>query len=377
MIGCCAPRAKIPQRKTGLLNAIVIEKWMPSVVQRGICRLVATLLIAASAAAFPAKAQVVVMGTQQIQPQLDSNPAGQAEAFKTTAVASGTVASISVYLDSGSVPNQLVVGLYTDVTGKPGALLTQGSVNAPTAGAWNIVTVPSVQVTAGASYWFAILSPAKAGTMKFRDKAGGGSSQTSASKTLTTLPTVWATGTVYSDGALSAYATASGSIQPILSVLPASLSFAYTQGGTVPVPGLLSITNTGTGTLSFTASTNANWLSASPGSGTAPLTEQITTAVSGLAVGTYTGQITVTAPGAQSSPATIPVTLVVSAPVNQPVLAVTPTSLSFNYTLGMPPLSPASLTVGNTGGGTLTFTASSNSSWLSVTPTAGTATQVE
>src|SRR2546423_9193434 len=60
------------------------------------------LLVVTSLFALPGHTQVIVIGGQQIQPQSDSNTAGQAEAFKATAVASGTVVSISVYLDSGS-----------------------------------------------------------------------------------------------------------------------------------------------------------------------------------------------------------------------------------------------------------------------------------
>src|SRR5215813_2374181 len=277
-------------------------------IRRGLARV---LLVMALGLALTGHAQVILIGSQQIQPQSDSNPAGMAEAFKTTAMASGIVASISVYVDSGSAASKLITGLYADTGGKPGALLGQGTLNGPVAGGWNTVVVSNIQVSAGADYWIAVLSPAKAGTIKFRDKFGGGASETSASKTLTALPAAWATGKVYTDSPLAAYASVSGSIQPILSVSPASLSFAYSQGGISPAPALLSVANTGAGTLSFSAATNADWLSVSPASGTAPQTEQVTATVSGLATGTYTGQVTISASGAQGSPAAVPVTLIV------------------------------------------------------------------
>src|SRR5690349_1487096 len=108
-----------------------------------------TLLVASFAPYL--RAQMVIIGAQQIQTSSDSNAAGQAEAFKSTANASGSVISLSIYVDTGSVAKKLAAGLYTDNGGKPGTLLTQGSINAPAAGAWNTIPVPSTQVTSGAS----------------------------------------------------------------------------------------------------------------------------------------------------------------------------------------------------------------------------------
>ncbi len=334
-------------------------------------------VLALTTAAPQVQGQAVIIGSQQLQAVSDGNAAGQAEAFKTSASGSGTVVSLTIYVDAGSGSSKLVAGLYTDSAGKPGTLLTQGTLNAPSAGAWNAITVPTVQVTAGANYWIAILSPAGSGSIKFRDKSGGTRSETSASKTLTTLPAVWATGAVFADSPLSAYATSAGSVQPILSVSPGSVSFTYTQGGIAPASVPLTISNTGGSSLSFTSVPNANWLSVAPSSGTAPQTEQVSASVMGLAAGTYAGQITVTATGAQGSPISVPVTLVVSAPTSQAVLSVSPQSVTVNYTLSASAPSPVAVTVANTGTGLLSFTASTNTSWLTVTPSSGTATQVE
>jgi outer membrane protein assembly factor BamB len=318
----------------------------------------------------------VVLGTQQIQPQADSNAAGRAESFRTTAAASGALTSLTIYVDTGSTATRLIAGLYSDNGGKPGTLLTQGSLTSPVAAQWNTVTVPSVNVTAGTVYWISILGPVNAGTLRFRSNHTGTRAETSSQSTLTTLPATWTTGTVYGDSPLAAYGSGSTSSQPILSVTPSSLSFAYTVGGTAPGAKSLSVSNTGTGTLTFTAGGNATWLGVTPASGTAPATEQVTAQVSGLAPGTYTGQVSVTATGAQGSPATVPVTLTVS-PAPAPSLSVTPSSLSFSYTVGNPAPAPATLNVTNTGGGTLTFTAAVDATWLAVSPSGGTAPQAE
>ncbi len=90
---------------------------------------------------------------------------------------------------------------------------------------------------------------------------------------------------------------------------------AVSNPGPVPV----SVTNTGGGTLSFTAVSDSAWLSASPGNGTAPQSIQVSVALGNLTENSYTGHITVTAAGAQGSPATITVTFVVAeTPANAP-----------------------------------------------------------
>ena len=99
---------------------------------------------------------------------------------------------------------------------------------------------------------------------------------------------------------------------PVLSVSPTAVPFAATLGGSNPAPIAVNLTNTGSGTLSFTATSDSTWLAVSPGSGTAPQSLQLSASITGLAGGTYTGHITVTSTGAQGSPAVVTVTLTVS-----------------------------------------------------------------
>lgn len=81
----------------------------------------------------------------------------------------------------------------------------------------------------------------------------------------------------------------------------------------------VNLTNAGTGTLSFTAASDSSWLTVSPANGTAPVALGITATLGNLAVGTHTGHVTVSAGGAQNSPATITVTFVVApSPANAP-----------------------------------------------------------
>lgn len=98
---------------------------------------------------------------------------------------------------------------------------------------------------------------------------------------------------------------------PNISLNPSSLTYTATQGAANPTKQTVSLTNTG-GTLNWTVSDSASWLSVSPTSGSSSST--LTTAVntSGLAAGTYNGTITVSATGSSSK--TVAVTLTVSAP---------------------------------------------------------------
>ena len=88
----------------------------------------------------------------------------------------------------------------------------------------------------------------------------------------------------------------------------------------------------------------------------------------GLAEGTYTGSVTISAPGATNSPLTIPVTLA----VKTAALAVTPSKLTF---FGATTANPANqnASISNVGSGVLNWSASADSSWIGLGSAAGTA----
>jgi len=318
----------------------------------------------------------VLLGDQAVESQVDSNTNGTAEAFATTATASGTLASITFYLDTSSTATSVTVGVYADNNGHPGALLSQASTATPAAGTWNTLSAPAAAIAAGNQYWMAILGTGS-GIVRFRDRHPGTcASEASAQSTLTALPASWTTGTIFTDCPLSAYGVSVLSSQPVLSVSPATLSFTATQGGSNPVPASFSVSNVGSGTLDFTASSDAAWLSASLANGSAPQTLQASANISGLTAGTYIGHITITAAGAQGSPATVTVTLTVSSASLQPILSVSPTTLTMTAPQGTTTSATSSVNVTNTGGGTLSFSISSDAAWLSVNPASGSAPQI-
>jgi len=152
----------------------------------------------------PPPSSGVLLGDQTIEAQVDSNSLGSAEAFQTTASASGTVGTLSVYVDASSTAKTLVAGIYADSSGHPGALIAQGSSSQLTTGAWNTITIPGAIVSAGTPYWIAILGT-QSGTLAFRDGSGGCKSETSLQTNLTALPSTWVTGVVYPSCPLSGY----------------------------------------------------------------------------------------------------------------------------------------------------------------------------
>src|SRR4051794_20876586 len=149
----------------------------------------------------------VLAGDATVEPVVDTDSSGLAEAFKTTAATGGSVEELNVYLDVKSTATKVVIGLYSDNAGHPGTLLAQGSTTNLHNGAWNTVTVPATQVSVGTPYWLAVLGTG--GTLAFRDRCcGSGTRAENALQTaLTALPSTWSSGKAWSDGPASVYAS--------------------------------------------------------------------------------------------------------------------------------------------------------------------------
>ena len=101
---------------------------------------------------------------------------------------------------------------------------------------------------------------------------------------------------------------------PRLGPSPTALAFSGIAGEISPASQTLSIHNTGTGALDFSAGAESPWLTLSSGSGTAPASLMVSVNTAGLAPGQYAGAVTVTAPGAADSPVNVPVTLTLLTP---------------------------------------------------------------
>ena len=200
----------------------------------------------------------VLLGSATIQSGIDTNPGGLAEAFAFTATTSGSSSTLNLYLDKTSTATQVTVGVYSDASGNPGKLLTTGVTTKPVAGAWNAVTVSSVDITAGTRYWISVLTPAGAGTIQFRDVAsGGGGTVTSSQYILTAMPSTWSSGASWGNSPLSAYlavSSTSGTPAPAPTPTPAP---APTPAPT-PAPAPAPAPGVASASLTWTKSANAN-----------------------------------------------------------------------------------------------------------------------
>ncbi len=158
--------------------------------------------------------------------------------------------------------------------------------------------------------------------------------------------------------------------QPVLSVTPSSLSDNAQQGDTAKKTKTLNVTNTGGGTLPWSVTTDTTWLNVTPSGGTGAGSITVTLNPAGLATGTHTGHVTVTSAGATGSPAQITVTFTITPP---PQLAVTPSARTDTAFLGSSAPKTSFIRVSNAGGGTLSWLATKDSSWIGLTNPSGTA----
>jgi len=156
---------------------------------------------------------------------------------------------------------------------------------------------------------------------------------------------------------------------PTISLSPTSFTFNAVQDEANPADQALSITNTGAGTLNWTASNNSAWLTLDPTSGTGDGSVTLSVDITGLADGIYYDTVTVSDPAATNDPQQAVVTLVVEpAP---PTIVLNPTSFSYTITAGQS-LANDQLAITNSGGGSLSWTAVNTSAWLTLSPTSGT-----
>ncbi|MCP5106629.1 MAG: hypothetical protein GY950_24810, partial [bacterium] len=98
------------------------------------------------------------------------------------------------------------------------------------------------------------------------------------------------------------------SAPPAISLSRTAFNFAGKAGYTTPAQ-TFAISNTGGGTLNWTASPDAGWLRISPSHGTDSALVTISAYTTGLPVGTYTGTVSVADASAANSPQTVSVTL--------------------------------------------------------------------
>ena len=164
----------------------------------------------------------------------------------------------------------------------------------------------------------------------------------------------------------------------VMELVPDSLYFTAEEGAADPASQVIIVNNIGGGTLDWTASDDADWLTLSPTTGSNATPCSLYVDITGLTVGLYNATVTVTDAGADNSPQTAKVVLEITAPPVEPVIALDPTEFYFTWVEGDPAPIPDTLNITNAGTGTLdwTLTSAGGGFWLDFSAVSGTAPSI-
>jgi uncharacterized protein (TIGR03437 family) len=174
-----------------------------------------------------------------------------------------------------------------------------------------------------------------------------------------------------------------GSGQQTLVVSQTGVRFHLTAGTGVPPPQTILVSNSGTGSLAFTATSstlsgNRTWLSVTPTTGTgtaaAPAAVNIAVDPTGLGAGNYYGLVDLAATGATNSPQLVEVVLNVLDPGVDVRALIDPTGLIFVARSGSNP-APQTVQLGNPSDDTWMLITQpifqQGNGWFSVSPASG------
>jgi len=260
-------------------------------------------------------------------------------------------ASLHFVAQAGSIaPSQ---NLALTSSGAPLAYTLNSSVTSPTGGNW--LQVPTQSGTTGATVTVSV-------------NTAGLAVGTYTGVINVSAPTA-------GNGSLAVPVTLNIAPGPVLLFSVHSLSFAYQVGQAQPLSQTVTIGST-SGTVSYAVATQTGsmlpWLNVSSTSGTSPGNLVVNVNTTGLAIGTFTGTISLTPTGPNSNSQTIQVTLVIS---NSALFLVSPISPTFTTTIGSGGSSFQNLEVTSTDGTPLPFSVvastSIGSNWLLVSLTSG------
>ena len=254
----------------------------------------------------------------------------------------------------------------------------------PAAQTVQVALSPSTS-TAPYSIAASVTTPANGNWLAAAITSGGGS--TPGTVTVTVTPGSLAVGTYTGTVTISSNGVTGSPIsipvtltvqQATISAPTTALTFNQLAGGSAPASQAIAVTST-PGPVSFsvasTTTSGGGWLSATVGgsgtSGTTPGTVQVSVNGSALAAGSYSGIVTITSTGSIGSPISVPVVLNVGAAA---VLTLTQQTLTFSAAVGQATTpQTVQLTSTATSPFTVTTTTKDNGTWLTVSPTSGTA----
>lgn len=160
-------------------------------------------------------------------------------------------------------------------------------------------------------------------------------------------------------------------IYPVLSLSTRILQGQAVKYDTPIITQTLTITNQGTASLTWTASTDMDWLTITPTSGVNNQTLIVKADATALDVGTHTGHIQIKSNGGNE---TVTFLLTVTA-LSAPVLKINANTLQAYAIKNTDSIVTQTIAISNGGERTLNWTASTNMDWLTITPASGNAPQ--
>jgi uncharacterized protein (TIGR03437 family) len=175
---------------------------------------------------------------------------------------------------------------------------------------------------------------------------------------------------------------------PLIGLSKRYLNFVAAPGGAAPPAQAVALTNTTHGRMPWTATASTTrggaWLRVTPAQGLLPGLDPFESAAlviavtpAGLANGAYYGMVTIRAQGdaqaapADNSPQVIEVALTVGSGTAAPGIGVSPDALLFEGVTGSGRVGVANMQISNTGGGTLSWTATAEGTWLGLSVASG------
>ena len=224
---------------------------------------------------------------------------------KFTAEANGSLSQIRV--KCGAAGN-VKVAIYNDNSGSPGSLRSSLNTDTPVVSGWNQINITPTQVSAGTPYWLALISDSRCVGYKSTGGTGRYKSASYSNFTFPNTPSGLSSWTGYH--LIQGCGSTGGDSSPTIGFNPPSFTFNATQGGSNPADQTLNISNTGGGTLNWSLSDDASWLTLSPASGTNSGSPSLSVNISGMSANTYNATITISATGATTQ--TVPVILTIA-----------------------------------------------------------------
>ena len=161
--------------------------------------------------------------------------------------------------------------------------------------------------------------------------------------------------------------------EPVIWLSKWEFVFIANEGGPNPAEQILTIHNSGAGTINWIISHNCQWLEVDPiaGSSSGQANDVVLSAdVNGLPAGKYNGFLTVSGPNAINTPLVISVSLY----VGTPSIGVASTEVYFFYHVGTPSPEPQTFSIWNDAAGRLDWQIIEDCNWLQVDPNTGSST---